>query len=56
MTLSGTTLTVGTATTIETAGNTSAQPTIVKVDTNKCLISYRKDSDGKQYVQVLSIS
>ena len=29
---------------------------IAKVDTNKCIICYFKDSDSKPYVQVLTVS
>lgn len=54
--VSGTTVTVGSVTTIESTGNASSVSSCAKVDTDKACIFYRKDSDGDIYAQVLTIS
>lgn len=54
--VSGTTVTVGSITTIETVGGLSRAPSCARVDTNKAIIFYQKDSDSDIYSQVLSIS
>lgn len=57
LTISGTTITLGTAVTIETSGDLNYQPiACAKLDTDKAAIWYRKDSDGDLYVQALTIS
>ena len=54
--VSWTTITVGSITTIETTGNASSVSACAKVDTDKACIFYRKDSDGDIYAQVLTVS
>lgn len=56
LSVSGTTVTVGTAVTIETTGAVDNLPACCKLDSNKALISYMKDSDGDHYCQVLTVS
>lgn len=56
ITVSGTTVTVGTATTIETTGATGTGNACAKLNTDKGIIFYRKDSDGTPYGQVLTVS
>lgn len=56
LTVSGTTITVGSATTIETTGDSSAWNSCCKLNTDKALITYRKDSNGYLVCQVLTVS
>lgn len=55
-TVSGTTITAGSEQSIEAAGNNSYVPTCAKLDTDKALIVYQKDTDGDFYAQVLTVS
>ncbi len=55
VTVSGTTVSVGSPTIIETTGSLSYKPSIAKVDTNKVIIFYKKDSDNKLYSQVITL-
>lgn len=55
-TVSGTTITVGLVQGIETTGNFSWLPSCSKVDTDKGIIFYQKDSDQDIYAQVLTVS
>lgn len=54
--ISGTTITVGTIQTIESTGGLSYQCTCAKLATDKAIIFYRKDADGFLYGQVLTVS
>lgn len=54
--ISGTTVTVGSVVTIETTGTLACLAACAKVDTDKALIFYNKDSDGDMYTQVLTVS
>lgn len=54
--ISGTTITVGTIQTIESTGGTSYFCACAKLDTDKAIIFYRKDADGFLYGQVLTVS
>lgn len=56
LTVSGTTITVGTPTTIESGATVNAENGIAKLGTDKCAIFYKKESDGYLYVQVLTVS
>jgi hypothetical protein len=56
VTVSGDTITVGSVTTIETTGNLADLPSCAKLNTDKGIIFYRKDSDTDIYSQVLSVS
>lgn len=56
LTVSGTTITVGAVTTIETTGGLTRRPTCAKSDTDKGVIYYQKDSDSDLYAQVLTVS
>ena len=56
ITVSGTTITVGTAVTIETTGALARQVACATVDTDKGAIFYQKDSDSDLYVQILTVS
>jgi hypothetical protein len=55
-TVSGTTVTVGSEQSIETTGNLSYIASCAKLDTDKAVIVYQKDSDGDFYAQVLTVS
>lgn len=54
--VSGTTVTVGSVVTIESTGTLNYRPSVAKVDTDKGIIFYKKDSDNKLYCQVLTVS
>lgn len=54
--VSGTTITLGSELTIETTGNTSSTNAICKLDTDKALIMYRQDASGNVYTQVITVS
>ena len=56
ITISGTTVTMGSITTLETTGALSSVPSAAKVDTDKAILTYRKDSDGDIYSQVITVS
>lgn len=56
ITVSGTTVTVGATQSIETTGQLTSLPSVAKLNTDKALIVYKKDSDNKLYCQVLSVS
>ena len=57
-TFNGSTFTIGSEVTIETTGAVTNSKIVScsKLDTDKCLIVYRKDSDGTVYGQVLTVS
>lgn len=54
--VSGTTITAGSPVTIEAFGNIGDKASVVKLDTDKAMIVYQKDSDGDFYGQVLTVS
>lgn len=54
--VSGTTITVGSEQSIETTGQIQCRLSGAKLDTDKCLITYPADSDGDLYCQVLTVS
>lgn len=56
LTVSGTTITVGSITTIETTGSLSNDVAVAKVDTDKAIIFYSQDSSQDLYSQVLTVS
>lgn len=57
LSISGTSISMGTEQVIESLGSTgSNRYGIAKLATDKALICYRKDSDQKPYIQVLTIS
>ncbi len=55
-TVSWTTITVWTPVTIETTGTLASIPTCCKLDTDKALLTYYKDSDTNIYTQVITVS
>lgn len=55
-TVSGTTVTVGTVQAIETLGQIDQLPSLAKLNTDKAIIFYNKDSDTFLYSQVLTVS
>lgn len=56
LSISGTTISMGAEQVIESLGSTNGRPAVAKLNTDKALICYRKDSDAKPYVQVLTVS
>lgn len=56
LTVSGTTVTVGTSAAIETTGSLAIGCACAKLNTDKGIIFYRKDSDTFTYGQVLTVS
>lgn len=56
LTVSGTTITVGAITTIESSGLIANDVAVAKLDTDKAIIYYMKDSDSDLYSQVLTVS
>ena len=56
ITVSGTTVTVGTSVSIETTGSLTTGLAVAKLDTDKGIIFYKKDSDSYPYGQVLTVS
>lgn len=56
ITVSGTTVTVGSVQGIETLGNLNWGNAVAKLDTDKGIIFYKKDSDSKLYSQVITVS
>lgn len=56
ITVSGTTITVGSEQSIEATGSMGDALSIAKLNTDKALIFYRKDSDADYYCQVLTVN
>lgn len=55
-TVSGTTITVGTAVSIESVGSLDSDVSVSKLDTDKAIIYYVHDADDDLYCQFLSVS
>ena len=54
--VSGTTVTVGSVATIESTGSLTSYVGVAKANTDKAVIYYQKDSDSDLYAQVLTVS